>query len=203
MSPIKRIMKRGHIYHVYYRRSGTYRFIGVNALKLLALMIVLGFVAYLINKHVIPIDSISTYLTNNFSTPAVFIFFFFSEATLGLFAPELLLVWISTFSYHWLWALAIGVISYLGGMLAYYIGTRLHRLPIIHKWVDEKFAEQFKQIRKFGGILIILGTLTPLPYSPICIVSGVVNFPFHNFLVLTLTRFVRVFLYAGIIFKAF
>lgn len=196
-------MKRGHIYHVYYRRSGTYRFIGVNSIKLLFVMVLLGVAAYLINKHVIEIDKISLYLTENFSTPAVFSFFFLSEATLGLFAPELVLVWISTFSFPWLWALIIAIISYLGGMLAYYIGTKLHQLPIIHRWVDVKFAEQFKQIRKFGGILVILGTLTPLPYSPICIVSGVVGFPFKKFLLLTLTRFIRVLIYAILIFNAF
>jgi membrane protein YqaA with SNARE-associated domain len=203
MSPVKRIMKRGHIYHVYYRRSGTYRFVGSNALKLLGVMIVLGIAAWLVNEYVIEIDKISLYLTQNFSTPAVFTFFFFSETTLGLFAPELMLVWISTFSYHWLWALLIAVVSYLGGMAAYFLGTKLHQLPIVHKWVDEKFAEQFKQIRKFGGVLIVLGTMTPLPYSPICIVSGVVNYPFRSFMLLTLTRFVRVFIYAILIFGVF
>jgi len=196
-------MKRGHIYHVYYRRSGTYRFIGINSLKLLAVMVLLGVAAFLINKYVIEIDKISVYLTSNFSTPAVLSFFFFSEATLGIFAPELVLVWISTFSYPWLWALLIAIISYLGGWLAYYIGTRLHQLPLIHRWVDVKFAEQFTQIRKFGGILIILGTLTPLPYSPICIVSGVVGYPLPRFLLLTLTRFIRVLIYAILIFNVF
>lgn len=196
-------MKRGHIYHVYYRRSGTYRFVGVNSLKLLAVMVLLGVAAYLLNKYVIEIDKISMYLTENFSTPAVFTFFFLSESTLGIFAPELVLVWISTFSYPWLWALFIALISYLGGLTAYYLGTKLHQLPIVHSWVDIKFEAQFKQIRKFGGILVVLGTLTPLPYSPICIVSGVVGFPYQKFLLLTLTRFIRVFIYAIIIFNAF
>jgi membrane protein YqaA with SNARE-associated domain len=45
--------------------------------------------------------------------------------------------------------------------------------------------------------------MTPLPYSPICIVSGVVNYPLRGFMLLTLMRFVRVFIYAILIFKAF
>ena len=203
MSPVKRIMKRGHIYHVYYRRSGTYRFIGKNALKLLVVMALLGVAVFLINKYVFEIDRATDYLTQNFSVPAVLTTFFFSELTLGILAPEILIVWLSTFSYPWLWILLLSIISYIGGIGAYFLGTKLYHLPKVHKYVDDKFSEQFKQIKKYGGILIILGTLTPLPYSPICIVSGVVGFPFQKFLMLTLTRFLRVLIYAILIFNAF
>lgn len=201
MSPIKRIMKRGHIYHVYYRRSGTYRFVGASALRLLVTLILLGVAVYLINKYVFDISSIATYITAHFSTPVVLSSFMLSELTLGLLAPEFYIVWAQGFSQPWLWVLLISAISYLGGLGAYFIGTKLHQLPKVHRWVDEKFAEQFKQIRRYGGLLIVIAAITPLPYPPICIVSGVVEFPFRKFIFLTLVRFGRIFMYAALIFK--
>lgn len=203
MSPIKRIMKRGHIYHVYYRRSGTYRFIGKNALKLFAVLIVLGILLYLVNKYLFRIDDITNYLTETFSAPVVLTTYFVSESTLGLLTPEIFIVWAKNFAQPWLWVLLFGTMSYVSGMVAYFIGTKLYHLPRIHRWVDETFAEQFTQIRKYGGLLIILGALTPLPYPPICIVSGVVGFSFKRFVWITLVRYVRIFLYAAIIFGTF
>lgn len=196
-------MKRGHIYHVYYRRSGTYRFIGLNALKLLAVLVVLGIVVYLINKYVFEIDTLTDYLTAHFSTPVVLASYFLSELTLGLLTPEIFIVWVSGFSHPWLWVLLLGTISYAGGIGAYFIGTKLYHMPRIHRWVDETFSEQFKQIKRYGGVLIVLGALTPLPYPPICIVSGVVRFPFKQFLLITLVRYGRLFLYAAVLFKVF
>ncbi len=201
MSPIKRIMKRGHIYHVYYRRSGTYKFIGLNALKLFALLAIFGVAIYYLNKYVLDLDAITDYVTHTFSIPVVLVTFLLSELTLGVLSPELYIVWVESFNYPWLWVFFLGVISYLGGLGAYFIGSKLYHLPKIHRWVDEKFAEQFKQIRRYGGILVVLAALTPLPYPPICIVSGVVKFPFRNFALLTLVRFGRLFIYAAIIFK--
>lgn len=196
-------MKRGHIYHVYYRRSGTYRFIGLNALKLLAVLVLLGIVVYLINKYVFEIDTLTDYLTAHFSTPVVLVSYFLSELTLGLLTPEIFIVWVSGFSQPWLWVLLLGTISYIGGIGAYFIGTKLYHMPRIHRWVDETFSEQFKQIKRYGGVLIVLGALTPLPYPPICIVSGVVRFPFQKFLLITLVRYGRLFLYAAVLFKVF
>jgi membrane protein YqaA with SNARE-associated domain len=194
-------MKRGHVYHVYHRRTGTYRFIGENALRLFAILIAFGAALYLLNKYVLDLNAITDYVTRTFSIPVVLTTFFLSELTLGILSPELYIVWVESFSKPWLWVLVLSMISYVGGLGAYFIGSKLYHLPKIHRWVDEKFAEQFKQIRRYGGVLIVLGALTPLPYPPICIVSGVVKFPFKRFALLTLIRFGRLFMYAAILFK--
>jgi membrane protein YqaA with SNARE-associated domain len=194
-------MKRGHIYHVYYRRTGTYRFIGKNAIKLLAVLIGLGIVVFLLNKYVLDIDAITDYITHAFSIPVVLLSFLISELTVGILTPELYIVWVGSFSQPWLWVLFLSIISYSGGLGAYFMGSKLYHLPKIHRWVDEKFAEQFKQIRRYGGVLIVLATITPLPYPPICMVSGIVKFPFKTFALLTLMRFGRLFIYAAILFN--
>jgi len=200
MSPIKKIVKRGHIYHVYYRRLGAYRFIGQNSLKLLVTLIILGAVVYLFNKYVLDISQLAGYITNHFSAPTVFVSFFISEVIFGLISPEFFMAWIASFKYKWLWLLLLAVLSYLAGIAAYFIGTKLYHLPRIHSWVDIRFAKQFQQIKKFGGLLIVIAALTPLPFSPICMVAGVINYSFKRFVLLTLSRIIRFAAYGAIIF---
>jgi membrane protein YqaA with SNARE-associated domain len=200
MSPIKKIVKRGHIYHVYYRRLGAYRFIGQNSLKLLIAMIILGAAIYLFNKYVLDVSAVTAYITENYNKPTVLATFFLSELTLGLLAPELYITWVESLDFKWMWLLLLALLSYGGGVGAYFIGTRLYVLPRIHSWVDVKFAKQFQQIKKFGGLLIIVAALTPLPFSPICIISGIIKFPLRQFLLLTLARFVRFGIYGSLIF---
>lgn len=191
------------MFHVYSRRSGAYRFIGTNALKLLASLIVLGVAFYLFNEYVLELSVLTDYLTKNFSNPFILAIFFASEATLGLLSPELFIVWADSQNLPWLWILLLATTSYGAGFVAYFIGTKLYHLPRIHKWVDDVFSEQFAQIRRFGGLLIIIAALTPLPFSAVCIVSGVVSYPFKRFALFTLFRFARFVLYALLLFQAF
>lgn len=200
MSPIKKIVKRGHIYHVYYRRLGAYRFIGQNSLRLLIAMIILGAAVYLFNEYVLDVTAATAYITEHYNKPTVLSTFYISESTLGLLAPELYITWVSSLDFKWLWLLLLSLLSYGGGVTAYFIGTRLYLMPRIHSWVDVKFAKQFEQIKKFGGLLIVVAAMTPLPFSPICMISGIVRFSFKSFLLLTLSRFVRFAIYGSLIF---
>jgi membrane protein YqaA with SNARE-associated domain len=201
MSPIRRIFKKGNLYHQFYRRRGGYHFIGRSLFKLTIALILLGAVLYLINEYVYNITDATEYLTANFNILFILGSFLLSESTLGLLSPEIFVIWVKQFDYPWLWLLLIATISYSGAIIAYFIGTKLYMLPRIHKWIDETFAVQFGQIRRFGGLLIILAAVTPLPYPPVCIISGMVHFPFRLFLILVATRFLRFAAYAALIFQ--
>ena len=200
MSPIKRIAKKGKIYHVYYRRSGGYKFIGQNSVKLLISLAVISLAAFLFNTYVFNIARGTEYITTNFSTPVVLAIFQLSELTHGLLAPEIFMTWVSGFDKPWLWLFILANMSYFGGLGAYIIGRKLDKLPKVHNWVHVKFEKHFKQIKKFGGLLIIVAAFTPLPYSPICMVSGIVRFPFKSFMIVTISRYVRFLIYGYVIF---
>ena len=198
----KPIFKDFNRYHEYYKRKGGYTFMWKNLGKLVIALAILGVIAWLFDRYVFSISDGMEYLKGNFPHSVVFLLFFASEMTLGLIPPESLILWVQGFSYPCLWVFFLACISYLGGVIAYFIGTRLYLMPKIHRWVDETFKVQFEQIRRFGGLLLILATLTPLPYPPSCIVAGMIHFDRRTFLILTLTRFLRFFLYGAVIFAA-
>ena len=201
MSPIKKFFNRSQIYHKYYKRSGGYHFLGKSSLKLGVFLVILGVAAFLFNEYVYNISQGTAQLTVHFSPIVVLGIFQISELTLGLLAPEIFITWVSAFSNPWLWLIVLSIISYLGGLGAYFIGRKLDKMPKVHRWVHVKFEEQFLQLKKFGGLLIVIAAFTPIPYSPICMVSGIINFPLKSFLFLTISRFVRFAIYGAIIFN--
>ena len=58
-----------------------------------------------------------------------------------------------------------------------------------------------KMIRKWGGFLIVVGALLPIPFSITSITAGLIQYKFRNFLLFGLLRFVRFYLYAVVIFN--
>jgi membrane protein YqaA with SNARE-associated domain len=190
-------------YHQYYKRKGGYVFMRKNLWKLVIALAVIGVLAWAFDRYIFSISDGVEILQAKFPQWVVFAVFFVSEFTLGVIPPESLILWVKDFNYPWFWVLFLALISYVGGILAYLIGTRLYLLPKVHRWVDETFREQFDQLRRFGGLLIVLATMTPLPYPPSCMVAGIVHFPRKTFLILTLTRFIRFFLYGALLLSIF
>lgn len=199
----KKFKVRVNIYHFYYKKKGVYSFLFKNmakiAIGLLALIAILYFV-----KGLIPdFDNSLDQLINRFDTLPVLSIFLLSESILGLIPPDLFIVWSQKFDYPYAMISLLALLSYLGGLISYYIGKRLGSLPRINSWIKKKFIVHFDKIQKWGGVLIIFAALFPLPFSPVCMVAGMVRFPIPAFLSLALFRFARFFAYALVLFKVF
>ncbi len=201
MSPVKKIFKKGHVYHVYYRRSGGYRFLGKNFFKLLIGILIFGAAIWLLNTYVFDITTLTDYITKKLPMWLVLTTLLASESVLGLLPPDVYIIWAKGLENPELMVFVLALISYAGGIISYFIGTKLHRLPKVHQWVDIKFKEQFTTLKKFGGLLIFLAAMTPLPFSPVSTVAGVVDFPFKTYLIVALSRFLRFFVYALVLFQ--
>ena len=62
-------------------------------------------------------------------------------------------------------------------------------------------AKNLKNIRKWGGFLILVGALLPLPFSISCMAAGIIQYPLKNVVLFGLFRFVRFALYGWAIFN--
>jgi len=134
----------------------------------------------------------------------VFSLFLVSEFVFGIIPPEFFMIWsqrhgdLSVFMNN---VSLLMVISYVAGVFGYWFGaylntTRIYRL--VKKRIFGKFEKHFY---KYGGFLVIVAAVTPIPFSGICMLVGSLRYPFNKFLLFAMARFVRFTVYAAIIWQ--
>ena len=140
-------------------------------------------------------------LTENFSRLEVLITFFISETLLGLVPPEIFIAWCKKTSNPILNLFILATLSYAGGLISYFIGRMTLKIKSVKNYLEVKMAENLKNTRKWGGFLILVGALLPLPFSIACIAAGMIKYPFKNVVFFGLFRFMRFAIYGWAIFK--
>ena len=190
-------------YHQLLLRTGGYSFLRSNLLKLGASILIILGLFYLIDGYIINIDDAMAWVTKILSPAGLISVFFFSEVSFGFITPELLIVWADeTLKPNWMLAL-LATLSYTAGIASYFIGRFWSTRKIVRERILERNATTMDQLRRFGGLLIILAALTPLPYPIVCQLSGMNKYPFKYFVWITLVRFLRFGLYGALLFSAF
>ncbi len=131
----------------------------------------------------------------------VLAFFYVSETALGLIPPELFIAWAGETATPIFNLFLIALLSYLGGFTSYWIGRRALRIKSLHNYLEVKMAKQLVMARKWGGILIAVGALLPLPFSMASLVAGMLKYPVKSWMLVGLLRFLRYALYGAAIFS--
>ncbi len=195
--------KKSHIrlLHQYYKYTGFYSFLG-NSLKkaILPILIFLGIV-FAIDHYLLDIEDMLETITTTFAPAQVLGVFFASESLLGLVPPELFIAWAGKSAAPFLYLTLLATASYAGGVVSYFIGIGITRINVVHKLLEVKLAKHIHNARKWGGFLIIVGALFPIPFSITSIASGMIRFSFSSFLIFALLRFARFYLYSLVIFN--
>mgnify|MGYP001324587431 CR=1 FL=1 len=187
--------------NAYYRRSGLYTFALRNILKVTGIVLLLLVGLYFLDKYVFDINGAFRNITEKLPAVYVYLVFFTSETLFGLVPPDIFIAWANSFQQPWLILTFLSVLSYLGGVTAYKLGYWFRKIPRINNYLERRFGKYKKQVKKWGGIVIIIAALFPLPFSTICIMAGTMRYPFIKLILFGLTRFLRFFLYALAIFK--
>ncbi len=202
----KSFSKRWHIRHKYFKRTGLYSFVFKNLLKLIVILGALIGLILLMNQIFvsagIDLNVTINKLIERVNTVVVLSVFFVSESILGWIPPDFFIVWAKTrpTEQPYINIAILGTISYMGGIVAYRLGELIRRLPRVNAYVERKYSGSFKLIRKWGGLVIVMAALFPLPYATTSTVAGIVKYPFRMFLLYGLTRYIRFFVYAATIF---
>jgi membrane protein YqaA with SNARE-associated domain len=187
--------------HKYYKLTGFYTFV-VNSIKksMPPVFMVVGILA-LVHFFVININDALIFAVEELPNYGVLAFFYVSETVLGLIPPELFIAWAGETSTPILNLSLIAVLSYLGGFTSYWIGRRALRIPSLHNYLEVKMAKQLVMARKWGGLLIAVGALLPLPFAMASMVAGMLRYPLKSWMLVGLLRFLRYALYGAAIFS--
>lgn len=139
------------------------------------------------------------------NTLAVYLIFLASEVIMGIIPPEVFMAWAAEpgdLTFYMLTVTSLALISYGAGILGYWVGRFINK-AVLYRYARIRFFNQYEVFfRRFGGFLIFVAAVTPLPYSAICLMVGSVNFKFRNFLLISLTRFLRFAVYSYILWQA-
>lgn len=127
-----------------------------------------------------------------------------SEIVFGILPPELfMMIWIldNIDVTGFIINLSIlTVISYGAGVLGYYIGNKFSKTSFYQEHIREKYLKQYeKNLKKFGGYLVLVGAITPVPFSATCMLAGSVNMNFRNFLLICISRIIRFAFYGWMV----
>ena len=192
---------RIRLLHQYYSYTGFYSFVWKSVKK--AILPIVLFVAALwaIDRYVLDIEQMLVTVTETYSPLGIISVFFASESLLGLIPPELFIAWSGKSASPILYLSLLACASYLGGVISYFMGRWMTKIPAVHEAIEVKMAQHIKNTRKWGGFLIIVGALLPIPFAMTSIAAGIIKFQFPSYLLFGLLRFARFYLYALVIFE--
>jgi membrane protein YqaA with SNARE-associated domain len=198
----KQKKSRLKLMHQYYKYTGFYSFIWQNTKKaLIPLTIIVGILLY-VNYKVMNINDMLLHVTKNFSDFSIFTLFFISESILGLLPPDIFIAWTKSTESPLLYLSILAVLSYLGGVFSYYKGRTLLLVPKINNYLEGRMTKHIKNMQKWGGFLIAVGALLPLPFAIACLAAGMIKFPQKQFFIFASLRVFRFVIYGYLIYTA-
>ncbi len=187
--------------HQYYSYTGFYTYVGNSLKKTIIPIVFIILILYLFNKYVFTIEDGLNFLTETFSNTGVLISFFISETLLGLIPPEIFIAWSKKTTSPIINLSILASLSYVGGILSFFIGKVILRINSVKNYLEIKMAKQLKNTSKWGGFLILIGALLPVPFSITCMTAGMIKYPLKGVVLFGLFRFVRFALYAWAIYS--
>lgn len=202
--PIKRNRsrrKKFKLTHKYYERTGFYLFVWKSLKKAFLPIVGVVLAIFLFNKYVYNINDGLHHFTETFSRLTVLSVFFVSETLLGLIPPEIFIAWTKKTEEPIVNLSILATLSYSGGLLTYFLGKLALKIDKVRLYLEVKMANNLRNTRKWGGILILVGALLPLPFSIACLTAGMIKYPFKKVVFFGLFRFARFAIYAWAIFK--
>lgn len=198
---LKRKARRANIYHIYFRRSGLYRFVVKNLLATIVVFALLYFLFAFIQRYIIDLGMVFENLVEDFRTGWVLVTFFASESLLGLLPPDFFIIWAKDFEKPYLMVTILAILSYAGGIVSYWIGRSLSYKEAVSSFIAKHYKKNFIFVKKWGGFFVVLAALLPLPFAAVSVLTGMLRFPHTLFVILSTTRFLRFYFHAWLLFK--
>jgi membrane protein YqaA with SNARE-associated domain len=189
---------------VAYFSTDKAHFLGRNLLRgFLLLSVIIG--GYFIATEYFNFD-LKEAMGDLYESPrTIFGIFLISEVVFGIIPPEFFFIWSLRHQDAEIYVgnvVILMAISYAAGVLGYWFGAYLNSTQVYQQLKRRIFGKFEEHFMEYGGFLVIVAALTPIPFSGICMLVGSFRYPFNRFLVIAMARFVRFAVYSYIIWKA-
>jgi membrane protein DedA with SNARE-associated domain len=150
--------------------------------------------------------TLETVLGPVYDRPTVVYFIFLaSEVIFGIIPPEFFMIWslrselLPNYINN---IIALSAISYVAGIIGFGIGAYLKNTRFYRIMKFRVFGKFEKHLNNYGGFLVVVAALTPLPFSGIAMLVGSVHYSFKKYLWFSLFRFLRFLVYGIVIWEA-
>ena len=198
---LKYNLRRWSLVHRYYKITRFYSFLKNTAYQAFFMIVIFVLLLMAVNFFIIDINLLINNILETYSPKIVVLFFLISESILGLIPPELFILWSSKSGSPFLFLFALATVSYIGGAVSYFIGMRISLMPAVSKHVEQKIKQHIINLRKWGGLFIVLGAISPIPHSIVSIGAGLIDYKFKYYLLWSLFRYLRFVIYYFIILQ--
>lgn len=188
-----------------YYLQGYYRFIATNVFKIILLYGLIVIAVILVAKYVLNLNQIFQNIINGFSSDTqALTLFFISESILGLIPPDLFMLWAEKFDEPIYMLTLLGILSYLGGIVAYGIGLWISRQQKIKNYIERRLNKYIALTQKWGGAFLVISALFPFsPYAMVALAVSMLKYPFPKLLLFGTARIIRFVVQGTALIKLF
>ncbi|RZS95854.1 VTT domain-containing protein [Cecembia calidifontis] len=125
-----------------------------------------------------------------------------SEVLFGIIPPEIFMLWSLETGWIGPYFLSIGllsVISYAAGYFNFNLGLIVnHRINFLQS--KNRYIQKYMSLfSRYGAFLVLVASLTPLPFSLIALLGGAAGLEKRKYLGYSLLRILRFFAYAYVL----
>ena len=132
----------------------------------------------------------------------VYLAFLASEIVVGIIPPEMFMIWSTNWEeiHHYvLSVLLLSAISYLAGLVGFWLGSYFKNTGFYRRIHDLFFRKYAIILKRYGSFLVIVASLTPLPFSGIAMLVGASGYSLKKYSLFSLARFLRFWMYGYVI----
>ena len=192
---LKYNLRRWSLVHRYYKITRFYSFLKSTAYQAFFMVVIFVLLLMAVNFFIIDINLLINNILETYSPKIVILCFLISESILGLIPPEIFILWSSKSDSPVLFLFALATVSYIGGAVSYFIGMRISLMPAVSQHVARNIKQHIINLRKWGGLFIVLGAISPIPHSIVSIGAGLIDYKFKYYLLWSLFRYLRFVIY--------
>jgi membrane protein YqaA with SNARE-associated domain len=163
---------------------------------LIALLV--AFAAFIAYEHFLggngTNDQMATRLYDRMGNLGIFIFVYLVDTFIVPMTVDVIYPLVTSWPV-WKIMVVLGTASFFGGISGYWIGRLLSRIKFINNLIEKIVGTHKEFIEVHGAWAVVLGAISPLPYSTICWAAGIAKVDNHKIILACLARYLRMIVY--------